>query len=57
MILLKWQKLWGDGEEEEKERGAAAVEGKKREDNRAEPNAAIALCFMRTHLISPGNWG
>lgn len=57
MILLKWQKLWGDGEEKEKERGAAAVEGKKREDSRARPNAAIALRFMRTPLISPGNWG
>lgn len=52
MILPKWQKLWGGGEEEEKERGTEAVDGKKQVDRIPEPKAAIAVHLTGTHLIS-----
>lgn len=63
MILLKRQKLWV-GEEEEKERGAEAEEGKKKEEGIAEPNTVMmernrrstVLHLLGTYLISPGNW-
>lgn len=63
MILLKRQKLWV-GEEEEKERGAEAEEGKKKDEGIAEPNTVMmernrrstVLHLLGTYLISPGNW-
>lgn len=52
MILPKRQKLWGGGEEEEKERGAEAVDRKKQADTAPEPKAASAVHLRRTNLIS-----
>lgn len=52
MILPKWQKLWEGREEEEKERGTEAVDGKKQVDRIPEPKAAIAVHLTGTHLIS-----